>query len=103
MIKESISVEEVIDFFNSLYEYDSKAIKNLIESRVSCNEKMANHPTIQVSDENNDANYKVGLLGIINGLFGIDSIGYGPIAVEDDLSKFIRVERRHLKSIGIRE
>jgi hypothetical protein len=55
---------------------------NLIDARVTCNEALADHPTIQVGQQ--DGSYQVGLLGILNGLFGINDAGWGPITAHID-------------------
>lgn len=67
MLKPSVTIEETIALLNSALETDREAISSLIEHRVPCSDAMAEHPTIQVSP-----NQTVGLLGIINGLFGTD-------------------------------
>lgn len=83
-IKASMTVDEVIAFLNSLLAIDPEAIKNLMWHRVRCNGSMADHPSVQVSaypDKNKPA---VGLLGILNGMFGIDEEGWGQIVVMSD-------------------
>ncbi len=81
----------LITLLNEALALDPKAIEALVETRVPCNDALADHPTIQVSVEpGSDA--KVGLLGILNGLCGTDASGWGPLAAEFDdsgnLSKF---------------
>lgn len=54
---------------NEAYQADPQAIHALICGRVPCNTKLANHPTVQVSDNPvAGEGYVVGLLGIINGV-----------------------------------
>lgn len=98
-----ISKEELADLLikklNNFLEYDTKAISHLVETRISCNEKMAGHPDIQVQVRDLDLPM-VGFLGILNGLVGsIDESakkGYGLISavVEADgsVSKFERTK-----------
>jgi len=65
--------QKLVDYLNSLAKIDRNAITALIETRVPCNDDLANHPTVQCHvDENNNAVNKanVGLLGIINGFIG---------------------------------
>ena len=82
---ESISVETAIEFLNEALKYDPIAIKNLILTKVNCNEAMANHPTIQCGKKDDGNGYEVGPLGLINGLFGIRTDGWGCIcAIFDD-------------------
>lgn len=79
-IKESVTIDEAIDLLNSAIKADKRAMHNLIEARVMCNKELANHPTIQISSYHVEGQYVVGLLGILNGLFGIDKRGWGAIA-----------------------
>lgn len=101
--------DDLIAFLNELVKIDPVAIRALIEARVPCNAHLANHPTVQVSAHGPGnshymaippGEYRVGILGILNGYAGtIDDghfAGYGPIAaiVEDDgsISGFRRTE-----------
>lgn len=81
MISETISVDHVIEVLNRATESDKSAILALVNTRVFCNRKLADDPTIQVRDTL-DGTYLVGVLGILNGLFGVDKSGYGAIAIE---------------------
>jgi hypothetical protein len=81
-IKESVSVAEAIAFLNSLLELDRPAVASLIANRVPCNQALADHETVQVRAQH--GGYHVGLLGILNGLFGCDDDGIGPIAAVFD-------------------
>lgn len=87
MIKRNISVNNVIDLLNEALNIDREAITKLIDYRVSCNKTLADHKSIQVQDFGNEKDFKVGILGILNGIFGIDSDGNGPIAayIDEDL------------------
>ncbi len=95
MIKETITIAEALDTLNSAVKADPVAMLNLVENRVPCNKIFADHPSIQVSVEGDG--YAVGLLGILNGLFGTNKEGWGPIAgvFEDDgtLTKFERTKK----------
>ena len=55
--------QEILDVMNSVYKADPKAIRELMETRVPCNDRLADHPTVAVSREK-----KVGILGILNGI-----------------------------------
>ena len=95
MIKNEIIIDEVINFLNSLLEIDNDAITELFNDRVSCNEKLANHDTVQVRGYDPITNqktdkYSVGILGILNGLFGIDENGCGGIIMYLDDNKKIK-------------
>lgn len=82
-IKQSITIQDAIDLLNDALKCDPVAITSLTSHRVLCNLKLADHKLIQVGS--NEGTYRVGLLGIINGLFGVDDKGYGPIAAIVDV------------------
>ena len=96
----TINVEPdlVINFMNEVFEKDPDAIKGLIESRVSCNEDLMNHDTVQVlckaDDEGKATDPTVGILGVLNGLIGKHETGWGYMAAEFDedgnLHRFVR-------------
>jgi len=93
MLKKTITRDEVINFFNELINIDKSAIAALIANRVPCNERLANHPTVQVGKQNEG--YDVGMLGILNGLFGCDNDGFGGILFcFDDKNNLIKVISR---------
>lgn len=96
MWKRAVALDETIEFLNELLDLDPVAVRALVEQRVSCNKALAEHPTVQTwsPPSANGVNY-VGLLGILNGLFGVDDAGGGPITAvfTDDsitLQKFVR-------------
>ena len=78
MIKETVTLDEAIEYLNELIETDRVSIAALIANRVPCNQQLADHPTVQVYAQH--GGYLVGMLGILNGLFGIHDDGRGPIA-----------------------
>ena len=84
-IKESVTLDETIELLNSLVEIDPHAMTKLISARVECNEKLADHPTVQVGAI--DDKTEVGILGVLNGIFGADEDGWGPIQVVMDVEK----------------
>jgi len=79
MIKQSVTPKEVVDFLNELLKVDRLAINAIFNSRVYCNKEMAEHPTIQVG--RNEEVTQVGIVGILNGLFGTYDNDYGCISV----------------------
>ena len=93
MIKASVTIDEVLTILNEAHADDPKAMDALIKARVNCNDKLADHPTIQIGVHHNG--YSVGLLGILNGLFGIDSKGSGCIAASYDGDKLIGFIKRN--------
>ena len=79
MIKEVISVDDVLAVLNELVKLDATAMRNLIETRVECNEDLSKHESIQVWMDKEKKVYMVGFLGILNGLFGVSETGCGII------------------------
>lgn len=93
VIKESVTIDEVIELLNDALKADNNTITRLFLYRVECNERLANHETIQVGLS--DSSYKIGLLGLLNGMFGIDENGYGAIMMiieEGKITKFKKVK-----------
>jgi hypothetical protein len=84
MIKETLDVEATLAFLNELTALDPKAMEALVGLRAPCNEALLNHPTVQVTDYHDDKIPRVGILGLLNGLFGTyedgPKKGWGPIA-----------------------
>lgn len=78
MLKESVTIDDAIELLNDALNKDPMAMWALATTRVTCNEVLADHPTIQVGKYSDD--YKVGLIGILNGIFGAADDGYGAIA-----------------------
>ena len=81
--------DDMIAFLNELLALDAQAVTDLINSRVQCNEAMANHPTVQVGGETGKPEtFRVGLLGLLNGYCGAyddgEKKGYGPITADFD-------------------
>ena len=91
MIKNNITIEDVCNLLNELLELDYDCCYKLMNNRVECNEKIINHPTIQVHHYKTDDIAVVGILGILNGLFVIsDDNCFGAICYEiDDVTKKI--------------
>lgn len=95
MIKETVTLDETIEYLNELIEVDRVAIAALIANRVPCNEELADHPTVQVYAQH--GGFLVGMLGILNGLFGIHENGYGPIAFTFEDGSLLAVGRTEEK------
>ena len=73
----------VVDLLNEAAKLDPQAIRALVDTRVVCNQALADHPTIQVgpaSEHDSGGPSVVGLLGILNGIFGTFDDGWGCIA-----------------------
>jgi hypothetical protein len=77
---EAITVDQAIDALNSMLEADPRAISALVAQRVPCTRALADHPTAQVGDDHGVL--LIGLLGVLNGIFGKDEGGWGYISAE---------------------
>ncbi len=86
---ETITVKEAVAVLNDMLKMDPIATKALMTNRVTCNDELANHPTIQVLWTKEMERPEVGALGIINGLFGVDKGDSGPIQVITEGDKAI--------------
>ena len=80
---QAISVEAAISTLNRLLEADREAISLLVANRVPCNQALSLDPTCQVGSVRGEG-WEVGLLGIINAIFGVDEDGWGYIAADTD-------------------
>ena len=98
--EEFVSIKEVIQFLNELLQIDSDAINKLLSLRVPCNKSLDEHETIQTfaapvngvtADDGPKTIPVVGILGIINGMFGINSDKFGSI--------MLMIERKTGKAI----
>ncbi|MFA5025090.1 MAG: hypothetical protein WC503_01085 [Candidatus Shapirobacteria bacterium] len=79
------SVTEAIRVLNEVVAADELAMRALINYRVPCNKALAEHESVQVGtyhEASKETGYSVGILGIINGLFGVDSEGWGFIGAD---------------------
>lgn len=77
-------IDRFLEILNRACKSDKEAIFRLINNRVQCSKELADDPTIQVGSVGKD--FKVGMLGVINGLCGIDhKSGYGPISAIFDI------------------
>lgn len=98
MIKPSVTPDDAIALLNELLVLDPAGTAILIGSRQQVNDGVAIHPTIQVQ-AGPDGTFFLGLLGVLNGLFGIldDGTGRGPItAIYDEagnLERFVRSDQ----------
>ena len=89
MIKNSVSIEGTVLFLNELLELDANTVSSLFSMRLMCNEDLADHESVQVRQLADNV-FQVGMIGILNGLFGSDRHGWGHIAADYDNGKIIR-------------
>jgi len=58
----------VVEILNGAVASDSKAMQELVGTRVECNESLALHPTVQVLRDEKEGKDYVGLVGVLNGI-----------------------------------
>ena len=85
MLRKNVTPKIAVSILNNALEMDREAVQALIDTRVPCNAKLAEHDTIQVAEAgpsvaDGEMEYSVCFMGLLNGLFGVDErTGYGPI------------------------
>lgn len=88
-------IDTAIEVLNRIHAADPEVLPVLIAQRVKCNEAVAADPTVQVHWHEGYKCWQVGLLGILNGIYGIQEGGGGYIGAhyDDDgiLVEFIRM------------
>lgn len=87
--RDEISAQYIVDFLNELLRIDKFAITDLVSERISVNKELANHPTVQVQELVKGVQ-EIGLLGIINGMFGMEGDLCAIEAVMDEKTEVIR-------------
>ena len=103
-----MNADDAIRLLNEMLVADRDAIEQLVNHHVVCNDVLGEHPTVQTElfverhsaqgkSEFTDSpiSYRVGMLGIINGLFGVDEKQNGFIAArfDDKTRQLIAFER----------
>ena len=88
VIKPSVTPQDVCDLMNELLKLDYACASGLISYHQPCNKAIADHPTIQVR-QYGDEEPTVGILGILNGIFGVREDGMGAICYEFDNDKIM--------------
>ena len=91
-------VQQFVEFLDSLAKIDPVAMGQLVSHRVPCTPWMAEHPTVQVgvlsqhskvAPNSNETEHEVGMLGILNGMFGVyddgPRKGWGPITAIQEM------------------
>ena len=89
MLKQSITPSDVCDLLNELLKLDYDCANELVSYRQQCNESVAAHQSIQVQQYKDDPFPKVGIVGVLNGMFGIRDDGMGAICFEIDNGKIL--------------
>lgn len=81
-MKPNVNVDTVVNILNEMFRADPKAMQALVEYRVSCSDSLRDHNTAQVICNEDLSDPKIGLLGVLNGVVGIQSNGLGFLAGE---------------------
>jgi hypothetical protein len=83
-VKNDLTLGRAIVILNELVELDRDAMTDLCQRRVKVNGNgLLEHPTVQCGKH--DGEYQVGLLGILNGLFGVREDGAGYLCANFDV------------------
>lgn len=89
-----VTHQHAVKILNEALKADPTAINKLFLSRVACNEELSQHKTIQVRGYESGSEPQppnVGVLGLINGIFGInDNNGNGFIYMQLNEGKIDR-------------
>lgn len=113
------NVDEVIALLNEALHLDRIAVTDLFGKRAWCNRALADHPTIQAAGvdlsrevmgagpPNLAGPHCVGVLGLLNGIFGVDADDWGFLSMvfgDDDLiERFERTPEDHGRQRPINE
>ena len=62
-----MNIKNIVKTLNEAYKLDPKLMETLMKYSCKCNDELADHPTIQVSQDN-----KISFIGLLNGLVGRD-------------------------------
>ena len=96
MISETISIDDVVEYLNSVLEADPLALRALLCTFIPCNKKLAKHPTAVVNPAWHEG-YTIGVIGLINGMFGVGEDNYPAICykIDTETNKVIGFYRIH--------
>lgn len=72
-----VTVEEAVAVLNRINVSDPTVLADFIAHYVPVSEALADDPTVQVGQPPGRTGYHVGLLGILNGIFGVRDDGRG--------------------------
>lgn len=84
ILRNEVTTDGVVGLLNEALALDSDAMNKLIHHREPCNKALAEHPTIQVGAMNG-SEISVGIVGLLNGMFGYANDGIGAISAEYNL------------------
>lgn len=89
MIKRhEICVEFVVEFLNELVRLDKYAMTDMMSERITVNKDFRNHPTVKVK-ELVEGVPEIGLLSILNGMFGLEGETQAIEVIRDERTEVI--------------
>lgn len=99
MMGNYVTPDQAIELLNDMLETDKEALEKLVNHRVDCNGELAEHETIQVRAYGEyyekTGKYQVGMLGVLNGIFGMNENGIGQIVMavdaDGDVDSFLHI------------
>lgn len=80
------AVDMAIEVLNRAIENDYDAMLKFVNTRIPCNAKMLDDPTIQVGNYR-ECDPSFGIIGLINGLFGSKENSHGKIRLQCNVDK----------------
>lgn len=84
-IRETLTVDDVIDFLNDLIVRDYHAVRRMTGISIPCNRSLVSHPSLQVDLGEEGVPASFSILGLINALYGPHNKdhlkGYGQICL----------------------
>ena len=93
-------VERSLLVLNEALKRDPDAMTKLVNARIDCSKDLAGHPSLQVGVYNDS--FKVGMLGVLNGILGYVKGGIGAVGdVDPSTGRFLRIRRFVLQDKGI--
>ena len=86
------AIKRALDILNDALERDPMPLTQLLNARISCNERLTKHKFVQTGVYGGD--HRVGVLGLINGILGYKQDGIGAEGDIDPRSgRFVHVRR----------
>lgn len=86
-------VSRAVKVLNEALKRDPEAITRLVNMRVDCNQRLADHPTVRTASI--DEGHRIGIMGLLNGALGDNSGGViGAVGGRNmETGKFTRIKR----------
>jgi len=79
--------DQAVTIFDEFLKLSPDACNELVSLRVKASKELADHPTIQVAVSNGGASFKVGILGLVNGI--LEAAGHSRVAASFDNDKLV--------------